>query len=194
MTRRHVGPKEGNPSGRLHGMGAAESEARFRSRQRSQGSAHVTHSGQERREALLAGQRLQPKSNPHLTTLLEEYLTHPLASRYERFCAEFARGPIIIMVSEHEMALRENEVQMAALRHIDENTVLPQAMAFHPLLFYERDSDNMEDGDALMVKRTAGTLAPEYSYKRNSAYVSVFTDVESLEAAVQHPSLRASGV
>ncbi|KAJ9471029.1 hypothetical protein DIPPA_09713 [Diplonema papillatum] len=194
VTRRHIGPENPNPTSRLHGMSAAEADQKARERSFHINSAHLTHSDAEKAAALVAGERLQPRSNPHISRLLREYINKPSPVRYGKFMSELVRGPVYVLVSEAEMALRESEIQMAAMRFSTADASLPDKTSFSPLLFTERDSDHKEDGDALMIKRQLGTLAPDYAFKRGSASISIFTDTELLSEATKHPYLKSSGI
>ena len=173
-------------------MSAAAADAEHKTKGQFSG-AHVAHLSAEKRAALAAGERLQPAANPHASRLLREYIARPTRDAHARFCAEFWRGPVFVLVSEQEMALRESEAQVAAMRYSRSGAALPRTMAFAPLLFHERDADRKEDGDALMVKRSAGTLAPDYAYRRRSCSVSVYTDTDLIAEAVTHPQLHTSG-
>eukprot|EP01060_Flectonema_neradi_P009017 TRINITY_DN16449_c0_g1_i1.p1 TRINITY_DN16449_c0_g1~~TRINITY_DN16449_c0_g1_i1.p1 ORF type:complete len:505 (+),score=95.32 TRINITY_DN16449_c0_g1_i1:60-1517(+) len=194
VTRRSVEPVGLSPSSRLHGLSAAQADEKARKTVSELNSSHVLHTAEEKAASLVAGTRLQPKSNPHITRLLKDFLRNPSTEFHSRFLSEFVRGPIYVFVSESEMALKESEVRMASMENATQNIPLPKTMSFSPLLFSERDSDKREDGDALMIKRELGTLAPEYAFKSGTRFISIYTSTSSIEEATRHPYMRAAGL
>ena len=195
VTRRSIEKHDGlSPTSRLHGLSAAEADRKARMQDPELNSSHLLHTSEEKAASFIAGTRLQPKSNPHITRLLKDFLKNPSTEFHSRFLSEFVRGPVYVFVSETEMALKESEVRMAAMEHSTQNIPLPKSMSFSPLLFSERDADRREDGDALMIKRELGTLAPEYAFKSGTRFLSIYTSTTSIEEATRHPYMRAAGL
>eukprot|EP00755_Sulcionema_specki_P028393 Sspe_Gene.89795::Locus_61470_Transcript_1_1_Confidence_1.000_Length_2263::g.89795::m.89795 len=190
LTRRHLAPEDISPAAKLHGLSAAQTEAASVARSARTAAEFAALEGLEKQQ-LAIGSRLQPRSNPHISRLLLEFLARPREDAYRRFLSELIRGPVYVFVGEAEVALRESEMQNELMKG---EGVLPPTIPIHPIMFSERDADHREDGDELLIRRSVGTLAPDHAFKKGTAFISLYTDTGFMDEASKHPLMRTAGV